>query len=38
MKTWERVVEVKPREEVMICEKQEAFMPRKITIKRHVCL
>ena len=29
MKIWKEVVEVRLREEVMICEQQSGFMPRK---------
>ena len=31
MKIWERVAEARQREEVMICEQQYGFMPRKST-------
>ena len=31
MKMWERVLEVSLREEVMICDQPDGFMPRNIT-------
>ena len=38
MRTWERIVEARPREEVMICEQQCGFVPRNSSKKKgHNC-